>query len=128
VINSPHSIEAATDVAADLLARDPLPTAVFSLSDSIACGVYAAAAARGLEIPRDLAVAGYDGHPIASVVAPPLTSVEWGMPDVAASAAALLAAAVAGRPRSRGRARVRVSPELMARASTTGVPALTPSR
>ena len=84
VVNSPHSIEAATACAAELLARDPRPTAVFCLSDSIACGVYAAAAARGLEIPRELSVAGYDGHPIASVVAPPLTTVEWGMPDVAA--------------------------------------------
>jgi LacI family transcriptional regulator len=126
VINSPHSIEAATDVAADLLSQEPRPTAVFCLSDSIACGVYAAANARGLEIPRDLSVAGYDGHPIARVVFPALTSVEWGMPDVAASAAALLAAAVAGRPRSRSRARVRVSPELMARAST-GVPAVVPA-
>jgi LacI family transcriptional regulator len=121
VVNSPHSIEAATGVAAELLASDPRPTAVFCLSDSIACGVYAAAAARGLEIPRDLSVAGYDGHPIASVVAPPLTTVEWGMPDVAASAAVLLAAAVAGRPRSRSR--VRVSPELIERAST-GAPAV----
>lgn len=118
VVNSPHSIKAATDVAAELLGSDPRPTAVFCLSDSIACGVYAAAAARGLEIPRDLSVAGYDGHPIAAVVSPPLTSVEWGMPDVAASAASLLAAAVAGRPRSGARARVRVSPELVARAST----------
>jgi LacI family transcriptional regulator len=128
VVNSPHSIEAATEVAEELLAREPLPTAVFCLSDSIACGVYAAAAARGLEIPRDLSVAGYDGHPIASVVAPPLTSVEWGMPDVAASAAALLAAAVAGRPRSRARARVRVAPALVERASTAAPVALSSSR
>jgi LacI family transcriptional regulator len=123
VVNSPHSIEAATDVAAELLARDPRPTAVFCLSDSIACGVYAAAAAHGLEIPRDLSVAGYDGHPIARVVAPALTSVEWGMPEVAASAAALLAAAVGGRPRTGVRARVRVSPVLVERAST-GAPAV----
>jgi LacI family transcriptional regulator len=126
VVNSQHSIEAATEVAAELLARDPLPTAVFCLSDSIACGVYAAAAAAGLEIPGDLSVAGYDGHPIAAVVAPQLTSVEWGMPDVATSAAALLAAAVAGRRRSGARARVRVSPELVARASTAA-PALVTS-
>jgi LacI family transcriptional regulator len=126
VVNSPHSIEAATQVAADLLAVEPRPTAVFCLSDSIACGVYAAATARGLEIPRDLSVAGYDGHPIAAVVAPALTSVEWGMPDVAASAASLLAAAVAGRPRTGARARVRVAPALVEREST-GAPAVVPA-
>ena len=126
VVNSPHSIEDATQTAAALLAQEPRPTAVFCLSDSIACGVYAAAAAQGLEIPRDLSVAGYDGHPIGSVVSPPLTNVEWGMPDVAASAAALLAAAVAGRPKPRARARVRVSPVLVERASTAA-PALAPA-
>ena len=70
VVNTRHSMEEATQAAAALLADDPRPTAVFCLSDSIACGVYAAAAARGLEIPRDLSVAGYDDHPIARVVAP----------------------------------------------------------
>jgi LacI family transcriptional regulator len=118
VVNSPHSIEAATITAGTVLGREPRPTAVFCLSDSIACGVYAAAAAQGLEVARDLSVAGYDGHPIASAVAPPLTSVEWGMTDVAASAAGLLAAAVRGRPRSGARARVRVEPSLVARGST----------
>src|SRR5829696_1035165 len=118
VVNTRHSIEDSTEAAAALLAGDPRPTAVFCLSDSIACGVYAAAATCGLEIPRDLSVAGYDDHPIARVVAPQLTSVDWGLPDVATAAAGLLASAVAGRPRPRSRARVRVAPALVERAST----------
>ena len=120
VVNTRHSMEEATEAAAALLAHDPRPTAVFCLSDSIACGVYAAAAARGLEIPRDLSVAGYDDHPIARVVAPPLTSVDWGLADVATAAAGLLAAAVEGRPQARARgARVSAcSPSLVERAST----------
>jgi LacI family transcriptional regulator len=118
VINSHHSIEEATDAAERLLAREPRPTAVFCLSDSIACGVYAAAAARGLSLPGDLSVAGYDNHPIASVIAPSLTSVEWGMTAVAAAASAFLAAAVAGRPKRGARAQVRVAPSLVVRAST----------
>jgi LacI family transcriptional regulator len=118
VVNSRHSIEDATAAASALLTREPRPTAVFCLSDSIACGVYAAAAALGLAIPRDLSVAGYDNHPIAEVVAPPLTSVDWDLADVAAAAAGLLASAVAGRPRAGARARVRVSPSLVTRAST----------
>ncbi len=118
VVNTRHSMEEATQAAAALLADDPRPTAVFCLSDSIACGVYAAAAACGLEIPRDLSVAGYDDHPIARVVAPPLTSVDWGLADVATAAADLLAAAIAGHPRAPERARVRVAPALVQRAST----------
>ena len=118
VVNTRHSMEEATEAAAALLSGDPLPTAVFCLSDTIACGVYAAAASCGLEIPRDLSVAGYDDHPIARVVAPQLTSVDWGLSDVATAAAGLLAAAVAGRPKARARARVRVAPALVERAST----------
>jgi LacI family transcriptional regulator len=117
IVNSPHSVDGATEVAAALLAARPRPTGVFCLSDSIACGVYVAAAERGLAIPRDLSVAGYDDHPIARVIRPALTTVDWGLEDVAGSAADLLAAAVAGRPRSRGRAAVRVTPTLVERAS-----------
>jgi LacI family transcriptional regulator len=118
VVNSHHSIEDATRTAATLLGRSPRPTAVFCLSDSIACGVYAAAVACGLSIPGDLSVAGYDDHPIAQVVAPALTSVDWGTPDVASAASALLAAAVDGRPRRGERAHVRVAPALVHRDST----------
>jgi LacI family transcriptional regulator len=118
VVNSHHSVESATETARTLLAGEPRPTAVFCLSDSIAFGVYAAATARGLEIPRDLSVAGYDDHPIAAVLSPPLTSVDWGLPDVASAAGGLLAAAVAGRPRAGRRAHVRVAPALVERAST----------
>jgi LacI family transcriptional regulator len=118
VVNSRHSVEDATETAVTLLAGDPRPTAVFCLSDSIACGVYAAAAARGLAIPDDLSVAGYDDHPIGSALAPALTSVDWGLPDVAATASGLLAAAVGGRPKRGARAHVRAVPTLVERAST----------
>ena len=118
VVNSRHSVEDATETAVALLAGDPRPTAVFCLSDSIACGVYAAAAARGLAIPDDLSVAGYDDHPIGSALAPALTSVDWGLPDVAATASGLLAAAVDGRPKRGARAHVRAVPTLVERAST----------
>jgi LacI family transcriptional regulator len=116
VVNSRHSIEDATMTAHALLVQDPRPTAIFCLSDSIACGVYAAAAQLGLSIPGDLSVAGYDDHPIAEVVSPSLTTVAWGMTEVAESASSLLAAAVAGQPKRRGK--VRVKPELVRRDST----------
>jgi LacI family transcriptional regulator len=114
--NTRPSIEDAAEAASGLLRSDPRPTAVFCLSDSIACGVYAAAAAHGLDVPGDVSVTGYDGHPIARVVTPALTTVDWGMADVATAAAGMLADAVGGSPRVR--ARVRVSPELVARGST----------
>jgi LacI family transcriptional regulator len=118
VVNSPHSLDGAAEVAAGVLSKRRRPTAVFCLSDSIACGVYAAAANLDLPIPQQLSVAGYDDHPIARVLTPSLTSVSWDSTDVAAAAATLLAAAVDGRPRSRARATIRAVPQLVERAST----------
>jgi LacI family transcriptional regulator len=120
-VNSRHSIEAATETATSLLKQEPRPTAIFCLSDSIACGVYAAANALGLSVPDDISVAGYDDHPIARVVSPGLTAVEWGMTEVAVHASELLAAAVSGEPRQGSRAKVHVKPRLIRRASSARV-------
>ena len=122
VVNSRHSITGATATARALLAGEPRPTAVFCLSDSIACGVYAAAAELGLSIPGDLSVAGYDDHPIATVLAPTLTTVMWGMEDLAESASNAAGRrgrgqAAPGRPRARPRRARRSS----RRASTAAV-------
>ena len=117
-VNSSHSIEQATEAALGLLSSDPRPSVVFGLSDSIAFGVYAAARRLGLSIPDELSVAGYDDHPIARVVSPELTTVAWGMTDVAVQAGKLLAAAVEGRPRRGTRATVHVAPTLLVREST----------
>ena len=116
VVNSPHSLEGAAEVAAGVLAERPRPTAIFCLSDSIACGVYEAAYGRNLRLPGDLSVAGYDDHPIARVLTPALTSVSWDSTDVAAAAATLLSAAVEGRRRARST--IRVVPRLIERRST----------
>jgi LacI family transcriptional regulator len=52
------------------------PTAVFCFTDSMAMGAYRAAAERGLHIPDDFSVVGFDDHPlIASSLAPGLTTV-----------------------------------------------------
>ncbi|HEY2603653.1 MAG TPA: LacI family DNA-binding transcriptional regulator [Thermoleophilaceae bacterium] len=118
VVNSPHSLEGAAEVAAGVLAQRPRATAIFCLSDSIACGVYAAAYERGLRMPGELSVAGYDDHPIAQVLTPGLTSVAWDSTDVAAAAASLLAAAVDGRRRPPSRSAIRVVPRLVERRST----------
>jgi LacI family transcriptional regulator len=115
VVNSPHSVDGATEVAARVLARTPRPTAAFALSDSIACGVYAAARAAGLDIPGDLSVAGYDDHPIGRVLTPELTSVSWGAVGVARMAADVLGDAIAGDAAPR---RISVRPTLVPRAST----------
>jgi DNA-binding LacI/PurR family transcriptional regulator len=62
--------------AADaLLSQDPPVTAILALSDQLALGVIEAARERGLSVPEDLSVAGFDDVPEAATSRPPLTTV-----------------------------------------------------
>ena len=70
----------------------PRPTAVFASNDEMAAGVIHAARQRGLEIPRDLSVIGFDDTPIAAHIWPPLTTVRWPIASMARSAALKLIA------------------------------------
>ncbi|WP_328317845.1 LacI family DNA-binding transcriptional regulator [Streptomyces sp. NBC_00388] len=93
-------------------------TAVFCFSDSIAYGVYAAAAEAGLTVGRDLSVVGFDDHPVSRVLTPALTTLDWGLAEIAAEAARLAVAAIEGR-RVR-RKRILCAPRLVERGSAAG--------
>lgn len=59
-----------------LLDRSPRPTAIFCFNDRMAMGLYQAAAERGLRIPEDLSVVGFDNQElIADGLRPGLTTV-----------------------------------------------------
>jgi LacI family transcriptional regulator len=51
------------------------PTAIFAANDDMAAGVMWAANERGLKVPRDLSVCGFDDTPLATQLWPPLTTV-----------------------------------------------------
>ncbi len=99
---------------------DP-PTAIFAGSDQQALGVYEAARQRGLRVPQDLSVVGFDDLPAARWVSPPLTTVRQPLADMGRVAAEMLGDLIAGTPlRSQ---RVELSTELVIRDSTAGPPA-----
>ena len=58
-----------------LLSLPDRPSAVVCTSDIMACGAMDAAADLGLDVPRDLAVTGFDDMEIASLLSPGLTTV-----------------------------------------------------
>jgi LacI family transcriptional regulator len=58
-----------------LLNHKPYPTALFAGNDTIALGAMAAIHEKGLGIPQDIAVVGYDDIPTAPYMIPPLTTV-----------------------------------------------------
>jgi LacI family transcriptional regulator len=61
--------------AGALLDLRPAPTAIFATSDESAVGAIHAAKARGLRVPEDLSVVGFDDSEIASMTSPKLTTM-----------------------------------------------------
>ena len=72
--------------AAVLLALADRPTAVFAANDSMAIGALRAIREAGLDVPRDLALAGFDDIPVAQYVTPALTSVHVPIHEMGARA------------------------------------------
>ncbi|TDD60390.1 LacI family transcriptional regulator [Kribbella antibiotica] len=62
------------------------PTAIFAGSDESALGVMEAARARGLRIPEDLSVIGFDDTQVARLASPPLTTVKQPLREMGAVA------------------------------------------
>ena len=58
------------------------PTAVFAGSDETAAGVIEAARVRGLRIPEDLSLVGFDDTQIARYASPPLTTVRQPLREI----------------------------------------------
>jgi len=92
VADGNYTFESGLIAAERLLDLVPRPTAIFSSNDEMAAGVIHAARQRGLEIPRDLSIIGFDDTPIAAHVWPPLTTVRWPIASMARSAALKLIA------------------------------------
>jgi DNA-binding LacI/PurR family transcriptional regulator len=94
-----------------LLDRPDPPTAIAAATDVLAFGVLHRAAARGLRVPDDLSVTGFDDIPLAATAVPALTTVR--MPIDAMAEAAVERAIGAGAEASVFKT------ELVVRASTS---------
>jgi LacI family transcriptional regulator len=66
------------------------PTAIFAFNDSLAIGALRAARARGLRLPGDLSVVGFDDTREASIVHPALTTVRQPLAELGRMAVTLL--------------------------------------
>ncbi|AUA16894.1 LacI family DNA-binding transcriptional regulator [Streptomyces malaysiensis] len=72
--------------AAALLDLPEPPTAIFAGNDEIALGVIETARARGLRIPEDLSVVGFDDTSLAQMTSPPLTTVRQPLREMGGAA------------------------------------------
>ncbi|MGZ3145010.1 LacI family DNA-binding transcriptional regulator [Lentzea chajnantorensis] len=75
VTGAHQSVDGGAEALTALLDRHPGVTAVFAFNDTVAVGALRSARRRGLKVPDDLAVVGFDGLQLGTVVDPALTSV-----------------------------------------------------
>jgi LacI family transcriptional regulator len=78
------------DAAEHLLDLAEPPTAIFACNDDMAAAAVAIAHGRGLDVPGDLTVCGFDDTPLATTIWPELTTIHQPISDMARSAVDLL--------------------------------------
>lgn len=77
-----------------------VPDAIFCFTDSLALGVISALATRGIKVPDDVVVAGFDNIADGEFANPPLTTVSFDRREVADRALDMLARRIADRERA----------------------------
>ncbi|MFF8829684.1 LacI family DNA-binding transcriptional regulator [Streptomyces sp. NPDC015131] len=83
------------DAALELLRREPGLTAIAAANDTVALGVCAALRERGLRVPDDVSVTGFDDLPFSVDAAPALTTVRLPLHEAGARAGRLATGAEA---------------------------------
>ena len=104
-----------------LLAQEPEIDAVFVSNDQMALGVLGAAQKLGRQVPRDLAVAGFDNIPESGFFCPPLTTVYQHLTDIGSIAVQGLQKIIQARQQQDDRVEfmtAMLAPELVIRASS----------
>lgn len=79
VLHGEFSRQRARAVAADLALRDAVPRAIVCANDQMALGILDVFAERGIRVPDDVIVSGFDGLDAAAESAPRLTTVNQPM-------------------------------------------------
>ncbi|MER6826224.1 substrate-binding domain-containing protein [Streptosporangium sp. NPDC000563] len=98
------------------------PTAIFTGCDEIALGVLEAARARGVRVPEDLSIVGFDDTQVAKMASPPLTTVRQPLREMGGVAVRTALRLAAGERVDSHH--VELATELVVRGSTTAPGAL----
>lgn len=69
------TVESGEEAMEAFLANAPPPTAVFAANDEMAVGAIRVLRARGLKVPQDVSVLGFDDQRIAGIYDPPISTV-----------------------------------------------------
>jgi LacI family transcriptional regulator len=113
-------VESGYEQGARLLAGECRPSAIFVCNDMMAMGLLRAAEERGVECPRDLAVAIFDDLPFDFAFRPHMTAVSQPAYEVGRKGVELLLRRIEGLETAEETIRIRLETQLKLRESTLG--------
>jgi LacI family transcriptional regulator len=114
VVHGPFTRDGGYAAAAELVAEGLAATCVFACNDVMAVGAMAALRERGLRVPDDVSMAGFDDIETLRDLVPPLTTVHLALEELGERAAELALDGAPGDPVRQ----VRVRGHVVLRAST----------
>lgn len=115
IIEGDYSRRSARSAAEKLLTLKNRPTAIFVCSDDMALEVITVAMEKGLKIPQDLSVIGFDDNPAAIFGPVSLTTIKQPLFQMAEQAVKQLTSIIAGK--KKGSVHLVLDPELIVRES-----------
>jgi LacI family transcriptional regulator len=97
VVEGDWQIEGGEAQALALLSLPDPPTAIFAFNDNMAIGALQAARKRGLRVPEDVSVVGFDDTQQSQIVTPALTTVRQPLEEMGRIAVSLLTRLIDGQ-------------------------------
>lgn len=110
------TVKSGKQLAKQILGLVERPTAIFACNDLLAVGIFKGARERGIRVPDDLSIVGFDNTILATSVDPPLTSVKQPIEEMGREAINLLIQRIEGKKETIGR--IVLLPEIIFRSST----------
>jgi LacI family transcriptional regulator len=96
IVEKPFTLAAGREGLREVMRGTPAPTAVICGNDVLAIGALAECHARGILVPQQLSITGFDDMEIAAAVAPGLTTVHFPTAELGVYAANHLLMRIAG--------------------------------
>lgn len=119
-INAPSSVQSGGELLDQLLARYPEVTAVFCGNDNLALGALFRCQRRGIRVPQDLSIIGFNDLEVSACSFPALTTIATPRYEMAHAAAEIILEIVRGSGQRPARRQIDLGFKLILRESTAG--------
>ncbi|MGA8532390.1 MAG: substrate-binding domain-containing protein, partial [Acidobacteriaceae bacterium] len=114
IIEGDHTMEGGMAAAKTLKAPEILPTAIMCSNDMLAIGVLHELSHSGVRVPDEISIIGFDDIRMASMMIPPLTSIQMSPADLASAAVSALRGHLEATPKRE----YKIDTQLVVREST----------